>query len=177
MTNIFFDTEFTRPFTPHDESKEYPHPHPKTLISLGFISDCGKVFYAENANCKKEECSQFVIDSVLPLLDGGSKRVPYGRLAHHLRAYIESFDDEVVLLSDAPTYDFAYVEIIFNIYGWPENLNREPKTLFFDSTIKQTRFKNGVKNAFKSLKLRQHHALDDAVANREGYRSAIMRGF
>lgn len=177
MTNIFFDAEFTNPFTPHDASKEFPHPNPKTLISLGCISDCAKTFYAENANCRKEKCSQFVVDSVLPLLDGGSKRVPYGRLAHLLRSYIELFNDEVVFLSDAPTYDFAYVEIMFTVFGWPENLNRTSKALFFDSTIKQSRFKNGVKNAFRTLKLRQHHPLDDAIANREGYRSAIMRGY
>lgn len=170
MTKIFFDTEFTHLITPLT-------PAPAALISIGCISEDGKKFYAENGKVKIEQCSQFVIDTVLPLLERGSKRVPYGRLAHHLRSYVESFNDEVVFWSDAPVFDWYHVSDMFNIFGWPENLNREPKALFFDSTIKQTRFKNGVKNAFYTLKLRPHHALDDAIANRAGYLSAMANHF
>jgi hypothetical protein len=169
-TNVFFDTEFTHLWEPLT-------PEPAVLVSIGCVSEDGKRFYAENANFQHAQCSQFVIESVLPLLNGGVVLMPYPSIANRLKYYVESFNDEVIFWSDCPSVDWCHVSDMFGFFGWPENLNRTPKALFFESAIKQTRFKNGVKNARFAMKLRPHHALDDAIANKAGYLSVMANHF
>jgi len=171
MTNVFFDTEFSHLW-------DVLTPEPALLISIGCVSEDGnKKFYAENSNFQREQCSRFVIDNVLPLLEGGEALMPYPTIACRLKSYVESFNDEVVFWSDSPKHDWCHVCDLFNFHGWPQNLSRTPKTFFFYSEDKQTLFENGVKNAFNSLNLREHHALDDAIANRAGYLSAMANHF
>jgi hypothetical protein len=68
---------------------------------------------------------------------------------------------------------------MFDNYGWPANLKREAVHLTFPSSIQATRFKAAVEDAFRSFepKLRRHHALDDAIANRYGFQRATARRF
>lgn len=164
---IFFDCEFTKLQMPLD-------PVPADLISIGCISECGKKFYAENADYKIADCSDFVLDTVLPLLEGADNLMPFGIIAKQLRVYIESFDDEVELWSDAPFFDWQHVKKLFDNYGWPTNLKRTEGLLIFPSISQQQRFESTVEDAFNSVKLqlRRHYALDDAIANRIGYLAA-----
>lgn len=174
MINIFFDTELTK-------LREALDPEPAELISIGCISDCGKKFYAENATtlARPEVMSEWVKDNVIPLLDGGECVMEYADISAKLKEYIESFDSEVKFWSDAVYVDFPFVKHMFDSYEWPENLRREPAELRFFSSIQMTRFFAGVEDAFKTMqpKLRRHHALDDAIANRFGFQRATERRF
>jgi hypothetical protein len=179
MINIFFDCEFTKLQLPLD-------PEPNELISIGCISDDGKRFYAENATvlARQEVFSDFVIDTVIPLLDGGEYVMSYENIAKLLKTYIESFGiienaKTVKMWSDATYFDWPHVKHMFDKYGWPVNLVHEPVALSFASSIQITRFQAAVENAFKTLKpaLRRHHALDDAIANRYGFQRATERRF
>lgn len=171
MINVFFDCEFTKLQLPLD-------PEPNELISIGCISEDGKQFYAENSCYEVRNCSDFVVETVLPLLEGGKYLIHYSELAKQLRLWIESFDSEVVMWSDAPYLDWQHVKHMFDSWGWPSNLNRIPKQLVFNS-INGIRFDNGVEEAFRTFKpsLRRHHALDDAIANRQGYIQATKMRF
>jgi len=168
--NVFIDTEFTHLPDPFN-------PEPPGLISIGCVSEDGRKFYGENADFQNELCSDFVIETVLPLLEGGKVSVPYSMVAKQLKDYIESFEAEVVTLwSDAPSYDWPFVTHLFDNWGWPTNLKRTPAYLGFNEN-KAIRFANAVENAFRTIKpsLRRHHALDDAIANREGYMKVMRK--
>lgn len=167
--NLFFDCEFTH----FQESAE-----PPVLISIGIISQDGRTFYAENENVQEALFSEFVIETVLPLLEGGEALMPYSEIAKRMKTWIESFNGEAKLWSDASYLDWPHVEHMFSTYGWPLNLRRTPAALRFTSSIQNTRFGSAVEDIFKSnTALRRHHALDDAVANRHAFKMATMRRY
>jgi len=174
LINIFFDCEFSKLQLPLD-------PEPNELISIGLISESGKTFYAENATTlvRPEIFSEFVIEIVVPLLVGGKYLMPYADIARQLKAWIESFDGEVKMWSDAPYFDWQHVEHMFENHGWPGNLIQKPIHLTFASSIQNMRFQNAVENAFNTIQpmLRRHHALDDAIANRYGFLRATERSY
>ncbi|MBC7751149.1 MAG: 3'-5' exoribonuclease [Candidatus Saccharibacteria bacterium] len=186
MINIFFDCEFTKLQQPLD-------PEPNEMISIGCISADGKQFYAENATAlaRSEYFSEFVVETVIPLLQGGEHQMRYADIAKNLRIWIESLDDtlqvgedgtgqkNVMMWSDAPYFDWQHVEHMFDNYGWPSNLVRKPVALSFPSSIQQTRFFAAVEDAFKTFQppLRRHHALDDAIANKYGFERATARRY
>lgn len=156
--NIYFDCEFTKLITPID-------PEPAELISVGCTADNGENFYAENETTisRPEIFSDFVVEVVAPLLEGGDYLMPYSAIAEKLKEWVESFGEEVRLLTDAPAFDFPYVDHMFMEYGWPRNLFRQPKH------IAHARFSNNVNEIFRSQGYRRHHALDDAIVNKLAY--------
>lgn len=166
MINLFFDCEFTH----LQEGAE-----PPGLISIGIISQDGKTFYAENANVQEELYSEFVIETVLPLLEGGKSLMPYAQIAETLKTWIESFECETKLWTDAPSFDWPHVHHMFSNYGWPRNLKRSPVPLSFASGVQNIRFYNAVEDLFRSNQsLHRHHALDDAIANKYAFQVATM---
>lgn len=94
------------------------------MISIGCISEDGKRFYAENATtlAHLEYFSEFVVETVIPLLEGGDCRMPYGEIAKSLCTWIESFEGKVKMWTDAIRFDWPHVEHMFDNYGWPHNL-------------------------------------------------------
>jgi len=156
MIRIYLDCELTHlPAYPHaDRPGEEPG-----LVSIGCASEDDQTIYAENADMSAERCNEWVVENVLPLLDGGSARMPYSTIARKLKAWIESFKDEVQMLTDAPYVDWPPVYDMFERYGWPANLVRTPLWLWIDDGV--------VDNLFVSDRSkRRHHALDDAVMNK-----------
>ena len=102
MINIFFDYEFSKLQLPLD-------PEPNQLISIGCISEEGKRFYAENSTtlARPEIFSEFVIETVVPLLEGGKYLMPYADIAQSLKDWLESFNEDVKMWSDAPYFSLA----------------------------------------------------------------------
>lgn len=142
------------------------------LISIGMVSemDTRKTFYAELADTYSiEDCSDFVIDIVLPLLEGGSARMTMVELALNLKNWIEGLGQPVTFATDSICYDWPWILEIFEKPGsWPANLDRQPLLLNFNDLQRAERFNDAVELAFASG-LRRHHALDDAKANRLGW--------
>lgn len=94
---IFLDCEFTQL---NQDSK---------LISLALVSESGKEFYVELTNTySAEDCSDFVIQNVLPQLD----RMRYGQslveARASLRRFLSGFDEELEVCSDAPQWDWSF---------------------------------------------------------------------
>lgn len=171
MIKIFFDTEFSHLQGPLD-------PEPAVLISIGCVAEDDQTFYAESSSFEVEHCSEFVVETVLPLLEGDQFSMPYAMIAKQLKNWIESFKNDVSLYSDSPYHDFGYVQHMFDSWGWPSNLNKKPEWLVFGH-IQGERFENAVEHAFRSFKptLRRHHALDDAIANKYGFIQATKKRF
>jgi hypothetical protein len=178
MILVHFDTEFTHLW-------DALTPEPAGLISIGCITESGEYFYAENANYQEVLCSDFVLNTVIPLLEGGEKSMSYADLAQQLKAWIESMNDQVFFISDSPQHDFTHVLDLFNAHGWPHNLNRKchglrPSGEQLDgykkgefkglSRVELERFFYEVEDIFGGdISLRRHHAGDDARVNLQAY--------
>jgi uncharacterized protein (DUF433 family) len=110
------------------------------MVSIGCVSQAGEEFYAELSDTfAREECSVYVQQRVLPLLEGMSGKddkylMTETRLAQELKSWIESFglDNQVKFFSLNPKADWHFIQILFDNFGWPENLYR------FAGLIKQT---------------------------------------
>ena len=162
--HLFFDTEFTRLDERHLDAK---------LISIGFIDETGyHSFYAELDEWHQDECSEFTRNIVLPHLEGGAYVMNRHELGHKLKLWINHFAAPVTLWSDAPDLDWRWLTWIFSSsgIGWPSNLVRQPKKFDFDATQGQ-RFHKTTESSYSQFGLRRHHALDDAKANRTGWRA------
>lgn len=165
---VFFDTEFTTL-----GEKGF-----LALISIGLVSADGREFYAELIDTwQKGMCSTFVIDTVLPLLDGGECRMTEAQLAIRLKEWIENLDcEKVVLRSDAPTYDWSWVAELFQFYGcWPRNLRKKCGMVYFRLPRHQVRYDNALDDYWQEHGDRRHHALVDARSLQYAWNSAIRR--
>lgn len=142
---IFIDTEFTDFIKPE-------------LISIGLISECGKFeFYAE-LPVNRKKCNAFVIKTVLPLLNRvDNAKCTLNQLTFNLVRWIEQFknqkpvicfdyDGDWTLFCSAMGDEIPSYIKSKNIYPYLNELKLE---LFFNES-----------------KLNQHHALNDAKANR-----------
>lgn len=166
---VFFDTEFTTL-----DVKGY-----LALISIGLVAEDGREFYAELSDTwNSNMCSSFVIDVVLPLLEGGKYRLTEEQTVIRLKEWIEALGgDEVVLRSDAPIYDWPWVAKMFNFYGcWPVNLRRKCGMIYFRTQRHQNRYDAGLTEYWNEYRARRHHALVDAKSLRYAWKFAIRRG-
>ncbi len=165
---VFFDTEFTKFQDMRCEPK---------LISIGCVSDNGKEFYAELSDTYQvSDCSDFVIWIVLPLLDRGDVMLLEAQAASRLKAWVESFGKEVVFMSDAPGYDWPFVQYLFNLYGWPKNLHGKCGYVYFERHDQQKRYELALASYWSTHSARQHHALVDARSLQFARTQAIRRG-
>lgn len=114
---IFFDTEFSGFGSPK-------------LISIGFVSSSDSdEFYAELTDTyQPHDCSEFVVEIVLPRLAGGEARMSEAQASFRLARWIESFPSEVVLVCDAPAWDWPLLTELLALAGWPRNLARRCDT-------------------------------------------------
>lgn len=154
---IFFDTEFT-------ELGIDPR-----LISIGLIAEDGvRAFYAELSDTyQPKDCSAFTQEAVLPYLEGGDALIAMDNLTQRLKNWIESFEQPVRLATDSLSWDWPWIQEIFYLPDtWPSNLDGKPASLY--EMIDSPFFERAVEQAYHRHvpRLRRHHALDDAKANR-----------
>lgn len=151
---VFFDTEFS--CLEKDATQ--------ALISIGLVAEDGQELYAELTDTwHPANCSEFVVANVLPLLDGGEYRMTEAELAVRLKAWIEGLtDEEVILCSDSPRFDWQWVKDIFNDYGWPVNLRKKCGTIYFECESQIRRYQDALGKYWKEHGAHQHHALVDA---------------
>lgn len=118
---VYFDTEFTglRKDT--------------TLISIGLVSDDGKCFYGVFTDYNKELCDDWINVHVIKnlYLDDkiniphlitvkGSKNV----IANHLKEWLESFNEDIELVSDVCHYDMAlFIDIFGTAFDLPKYIS------------------------------------------------------
>jgi len=160
---IFFDTEFT-------ELGIDPR-----LISIGLVSEDGnREFYAELSDTyKPADCAAFVHEAIIPHLQSGDSLMTMDELCLLLGAWIEGFQHPVKLVTDSLSWDWPWIQEVFYLPNtWPKNLDGKPASLYEmgDSQL----LDRAVELAFQSQvpRLRRHHALDDAKANRLAWKAA-----
>lgn len=150
MPRIYFDTEFEGLF------------ENAGLISIGLVDNTGtKKFYAELSDTYKiENCSIFCKSVVIPLLDNKNP-IKLNELNVQLFEWLKEHGKNTVLICDS-IRDIEQIKEIFP-NGLPENCSY--KVLGFYDKWKR-RLKNYNRNLYKKHKLRDHHALDDAIINK-----------
>jgi hypothetical protein len=137
----------------------------------------GREWYAESTDTWDEHlCSFFAIENVLPLLEYGERAMSITDLNPRLKAWIESFGEEVTLLSDYPKYDWPFIEELFNYGGWPANLKRECGLVCFEENSQKHKYSAALADFWQSNEGKQHHALFDARSMRFGWRYAHRMG-
>lgn len=161
---VFIDTEFTD----FKDSK---------LISIALVTEDGeRSFYAElTDNYTQDDCSYFVLETVLPLLDAPELpaevdyKAVYARMTteqcrHHLNAWFAAIQEPVRVASDSG-YDQDFLRALLND-DWPAMLDREPHYVAFGE-CGWLRYSARTDSYFeKHPKLRRHHAMDDAQVMR-----------
>ncbi|MDP1870815.1 MAG: 3'-5' exoribonuclease [Gallionella sp.] len=167
---IFFDTEFTT-----IDKKVGSH----ELISIGCVSEDGREFYSELTDTWHPlNCSEFVVSNVLPLLEGGGYRMTEAELAVNLKVWIESLSDtEIIMRSDAPLFDWPWIEGLFQFHGcWPVNLRKTCGTIYCNHDSQIRRYQDAMGKYWKEHAARQHHALVDAKSLQVAWKFAMKKG-
>ncbi len=170
MSSVFFDTEFST-----IEKNGSP-----ALISIGCVAQDGREFYAELTDTwQPANCSAFVVANVLPLLEGGERRMTEAELAVSLKTWIENLSNtEVIMRSDAPKFDWSWVEDLFQFHGcWPSNLRRACGTIYCNHDSQIRRYQSAMGQYWKEHAARQHHALVDARSLQVAWKFAMKRGY
>lgn len=142
---LFIDTEFT------DLDMQN-----KKLISVGLYgvdkNNLSKSFYVElNDTYVIKQCSGFTKKTVLPLLERKFV-MSFREMIFSLTDFISKIDEDVMLVSDAPAWDFSFFTDFLNNDARPTNL-KELGSMNIKIPIPE------------SQSMREHHAFDDAVVN------------
>ena len=174
-TKIFFDTEFTGL---HQNT---------TLISIGFISECGKTFYAELTDYDKSQIDDWlkvnVIDNLtltsMPNMlhargESQTVRCNTSQLKGYLKDWLSQFE-QVEMWSDCLSYDWVLFNQIFghafnipkNVYYIPFDICTSLKEKGVDPDINREEF------AALTEKPSKHNALWDAKVIRECYNKLL----
>jgi hypothetical protein len=155
---VFFDAEFTDLIGIVEDIK---------LISLGFVSYDGRELYIElHQNFERKNCSQFVIEAVLPKLDRAKHTLGNAEAATQVKDWIESLGEQVQLVTDAPAYDWSLLhDFLEDHHAWPVNLERRPIDANVDEILQATdRYHD------YQIMSERHHALWDARALAAGFK-------
>ena len=170
-TKIFFDTEFTGL---HQKT---------TLISIGFISECGKTFYAEFTDYDKSQVDNWIKENVINntlFINGNSSSCTNLNNYSHIGAtetivadlkdWLSQFE-QVEIWSDCLSYDWVLFNQLFgHAFNIPKNVYYIPFdicTLFkikgVDPDISREEYASMSENSLK------HNALWDAKVIKKCY--------
>jgi hypothetical protein len=160
--NIFIDTEFTNFEKGNRE-----------LISIGLVADDGREFYGESTEFRKESCTAFVNDVVLPKLGRFPGRAMLrAQLRKELLGWLAQYDDQQPVLC----YDFIvdivlFLDLVLYMPGRLVEKNIWP--LIDEAAVEQYFMSAHVAGEPDE----DHHALYDARANRYAYATSMkIRG-
>jgi hypothetical protein len=152
MPLLFLDTEFT----------DFVNPE---LISIGIVDENGREFYAESTSFRREACSEFVKETVIPLLGqypsgivGTKQHIAY-RLSHWLEEYRE-WEDGVIICVDYQTDWDLLVDLLAE--------SQVMEFITADNIWKDLDLQK-IEDWWKQTDYPRHMALYDAMANRHGY--------
>lgn len=160
---VFFDAEFTDLIGIVEDIK---------LISLGFVADDGRELYIElHGNFERRNCSQFVLEAVLPKLNKAKHTLSNAEAAAKVKEWLESLGEPVELVTGAPAYDWSLLhDFLEEHQAWSANLERRPVDANHHEILQAT------DQYFDyQVMAERHHALWDARALKAGFRIVQLR--
>ena len=119
VMKLFLDCEFTQL---NQDTK---------LISLGLVSESGDEFYVELTDTYQiEDCSDFVIQNVLPQLNLHLYGMSLVEAQAALRVFLGSIEGRLEICSDAPDWDWDFFcQLAYVDHRWPSNVANRPTNL------------------------------------------------
>ena len=116
---LFLDCEFTQL---NQSSK---------LISLALVSETRDEFYVELARTYLvDDCSDFVIQNVLPQLSLPSYGMRLAEAQDKLKVFLNSLDGPLEVCSDAPDWDWDFFcDLAYVDHKWPSHVANMPTNL------------------------------------------------
>lgn len=139
------------------------------LISLALVAEDGRELYVELTDSYElTDCSAFVIEHVLPLLDLDSYGCTVVTARERVAKFIAGAGDDIQICSDAPGKDWAFLCELMSADGqWPANTQRQPLDL--------VEMYNEMASDGLEIEVIEppHHALLDARQLAHIYRSVI----
>lgn len=145
---LFLDTEFS------DLTED------AIIISIALVNEREEYYYAEFTDTYQiSDCSDFVKESVLPLLFGGEYRKFEVKIKQELNEWI-SKQGPCIIATDAPFWDMKVTSPLLR-GNWPANLNRDILcTPIVEETLNEAFLKEGWE---------RHNALHDAVIMKRAF--------
>lgn len=150
---LFLDTEFTD-FTNSE------------LISIGLVDENGREFYAESTSFRREACSDFVNETVLPLLGQypaalvGTKQ----HIAYRLEAWLEDYRDSgATICVDYQTDWDLFLDLLSELPKRSDMSFIKPEMIWTNLDLQK------IEQWWTETQFPRHMALYDARANRHGY--------
>ena len=116
---LFLDCEFTQ----LNQSTK--------LISLALVSEDGDEFYVELTDTYQvEDCSDFVIENVLPQLNLPAHGVSLVGAQVALKTFLNGLDSPLEICSDAPEWDWDFFwQLAYVDHRWPSNVTNQATNL------------------------------------------------
>lgn len=149
---LFLDTEFT----------DFVNPE---LISIGIVDELDREFYAESTEFRRELCSQFVVETVLPLLGQSDTIVgTHQHIALQLVGWLEGYRESGAIICVDYHTDWHLFQVLLSQLPKRSNMN-----FITHENIWSNLDGRRILQWWSDTQLPQHHALYDAYANRHGY--------
>lgn len=156
----FCDTEFTDFVATH-------------LISLGIVCENGDEFYVEIEDYPKRLSSSFVKTVVEPFLVGYPVAVPYQQAALRLGNWLEEHPG-ITLVADF-TGDYTLISKLLDAIPEPCPPFKHLMELFNPcDELAYIKYEAGRDAYYQNVDSRQHHALTDAKAMKQGAEEACL---
>ena len=162
---LFFDCEFSSFATDAQ------------LISIGAVSECGgHTYYAELDSWHPEECSEFVLTVVIPLLEHSPKsRLSSTACCDSFISWIRALGEPIEVVADSD-WDWRMIQSLLGSClhlhsprsGWIDFIATDRIAILFrqfDTLAAELVFQKAASGTYNG---RQHHALVDALALRAG---------
>jgi hypothetical protein len=148
---VFVDTEFT----------DFSDPR---LISFGLVSERGDEFYAELSDgWQVQQCSRFVVDAVLPLLERQTAcTLSQKDAGRKLADWLMALDQKVSLISDAAV-DGQLINALLRACATPPGSVFHTQLLTWPGSAMACHFERLLTQSLAGNSMR-HHALVDARA-------------
>ncbi|ALE00377.1 3'-5' exoribonuclease [Pseudomonas viridiflava] len=157
-TKLFLDFEFTQL---NRDTK---------LISLALVSEAGHEYYVELTDTYLvADCSDFVIQNVLPQLDMPAFGQPLAEAQVSLLAFLSNLEGPLEICSDAPDWDWdLFCKLAYVNHRWPASVaNRQTNLILLFRHLEADDIGN------VTLLELPHHALLDARVLADLYRRLI----
>jgi hypothetical protein len=137
------------------------------LISLALVSEAGHEYYVELKDTYVTvDCSDFVIQNVLPQLDLARHGLTLVEAQTSLLAFLSKLESPLEICSDAPEWDWDFFcQLAYVNHHWPANVANRPTNLI-------ALFRHLEADDIGSVALPElpHHALLDARLLADLYR-------
>jgi hypothetical protein len=159
---IFLDTEFT----------DFPE-RECDLISIGLVDEAGREFYAESTEYRQEACSDFVRQTVLPLLGEPKNRIVgnYFTIAKELNEWLKSYNNEPLTICIDYLGDWQLLVKLLALLPEEELVqNITGQNIWGDLDIMALDYYWAEVDAFGH---KEHHALYDARGNKYAYKPNV----